>query len=207
MNHFIELVLLPCLELDLLFLVVDLLLARIVVQRHVIVHCSWFQDWLWVLSEICFANFILICINDTATNVHLLGPIFHRNFNVLIHFFETSFTHLTVCRFLHLLLALIRKRDIGSRNSFHILLLGIVLCFDRVVTSLRVFGRILSFLFSYSFDLICEVCLWMSRNLITILRFICSNNWLISHVGAEDLLIKEQLLGPFGLSIISNKLF
>ena len=46
----------------------------------------------------------------------------------------------------------------------------------------------------------------MSRNLITILRFICSNNGLISHVGAEDLLIKEQLLGPFGLSIISNKL-
>ena len=206
MDHFIELVLLSCLKLYLLFLIVDLLLACIVVQRHVIVHSSWFQDWLRILSKISFANLILICINDTATNVHLLRPIFHRHFDVLIHFFEPSFTHLTVSRFLHLLLALIRKRNIGSRNSFHILLLGIILCFDRVVTSLRVFGRILSFFFSYGFDLISEVCLWMSHNLITILRFVSSNNRLISHVCTEDLLIKEQLLGPFGLSIISNKL-
>ena len=156
MDHFIELVLLSCLKLYLLFLIVDLLLACIVVQRHVIVHSSRFQDWLRILSKISFANLILICINDTATNVHLLRPIFHRHFDVLIHFFEPSFTHLIVCRFLHLLLiALIGKRNIGSRYSFHILLLGIILSFDRVVTSLCIFCSILSFFFSDGFDLIC----------------------------------------------------
>ena len=90
----------------------NLLLARIVVQRHIFIHRPRFQNRLRVLSKIRFAKLILIYINDPTSYIHLLRIVLQRHFDVFIHFFVPCFSHFVVRWFLKLLLALVSKRNV-----------------------------------------------------------------------------------------------